>query len=111
MTNEDTAPRLTRSHEEATLERLQQDPGLAAEYLDAILQDGDEGELLEALQRLAKAFGGVGEIADRSDVNAKSLYRALSPQGNPEMKTLVAIFKAMGMRLSVKPIVNTPATA
>jgi probable addiction module antidote protein len=103
--------KLTRSHEEATIERFQQDPGLAADYLDAILQDGDEGELLQALQRLAKAFGGVGEIAERADVNAKSLYRALSPQGNPEMRTLVAILKAMGMRLSIKPIVDTTATA
>ena len=99
--------KLTRSHEDATIERFQQDPGLAADYLDAILQDGDEAELLQALQRLAKAFGGVGEIADRADVNAKSLYRALSSRGNPEMKTLVAILKAMGMRLSVKPIAES----
>jgi probable addiction module antidote protein len=100
--------KLTRSHEEATIERFQQDPVLAADYLDAILQDGDEAELLQALQRFAKAFGGVREIAARADVNAKSLYRALSSQGNPEMKTLVAILKAMGMRLSVKPIEDKP---
>jgi DNA-binding phage protein len=44
--------KLTRSHEEATIERFQKDPDLAAEYLDAILKDGDEGELLQALQRI-----------------------------------------------------------
>jgi probable addiction module antidote protein len=103
--------KLTRSHEDATIERFQKDPELAAEYLDAILKDGDEGELLQALQRLSKAFGGVGEIANRAELNAKSLYRALSAQGNPEMKTLVAILKAMGMRLSVKPIEDTPISA
>jgi len=74
-------------------------------------KDGDEGELLQALQRMSKAFGGVGEIADRAELNAKSLYRALSAQGNPEMKTLVAILKAMGMRLSVKPIEDTRISA
>lgn len=103
--------KLTRSHEDATIERFQRDPELAAEYLDAILQDGDDGEWLQALQRLAKAFGGVAEIALRSDLNTKSLYRALSTQGNPEMKTLVAILKAMGMRLSVKPLLNIGTAA
>ena len=96
--------KLTRSHEDATIERFQKDPELAAEYLESILKDGDEGELPQALQRMSKAFGGVGEIADRAELNAKSLYRALSAQGKPEMKTLVAILKAMGMRLSVKSI-------
>jgi probable addiction module antidote protein len=95
--------KLTRSHEEATIERFRRDPPFAAEYLDAILKDGDEGELLQALQRLSKAFGGVAEIANRAELNTKSLYRALSARGNPEMKTLVAILKAMGMRLSIKP--------
>jgi DNA-binding phage protein len=60
--------KLTRSHEDATIERFQKDPDLAAEYLDAILKDGDEGELLQALQRMSKAFGGVGEIADRAEL-------------------------------------------
>ena len=103
--------KLTRSHEDATIERFQKDPDLAAEYLDAILKDGDESELLQALQRMSKAFGGVGEIADRAELNAKSLYRALSSQGNPEMKTLVAILRAMGMRLSVKPIEDSRISA
>lgn len=49
------ASKLTRSHEDATIERFQKDPELGAEYLDAILKDGDEGELLQALQRLSKA--------------------------------------------------------
>jgi probable addiction module antidote protein len=103
--------KLTRPHEEAVIERFRKDPDFAAEYLDAILQDGDEGELLQALQRLAKAFGGVGEVAERADLNAKSLYRALSTEGNPEMKTLVAILKVMGMRLSVKPLEVTRISA
>jgi probable addiction module antidote protein len=95
-------PEAARSHEEATLERLRRDPELAAEYLDAILQDGDEGALLYALQQVAKAYGGVGLIAERANLNAKTLYRTLSQQGNPEMKTLVAVLKSMGLRLSVR---------
>ncbi|MDP1957628.1 MAG: hypothetical protein Q8J75_05590 [Rhodocyclaceae bacterium] len=37
-------------------------------------------------------------------MNAHTLYRTLSEQGNPELKTLSAILKAMGMRLAVQPI-------
>jgi probable addiction module antidote protein len=59
---------------------------------------------------MSKAFGGVGQIAERSDLNAKSLYRALSARGNPELKTLVAILKAMGMRLSIRPISDAPTS-
>jgi DNA-binding phage protein len=55
--------KLSRSHEDATLERFQRDPDLAAEYLAAVLPDGDEGELLHALQRLTKTFHAASDGA------------------------------------------------
>ena len=51
-----------------------------------------------------KAFGGVQEVARQADVNAHTLYRTLSEKGNPELKTLSAILKAMGMRLAIQPL-------
>jgi DNA-binding phage protein len=45
-----------------------------------------------------KAFGGVQEVARQADVNAHTLYRTLSEKGNPELKTLSVIPKAMGVR-------------
>ena len=48
-----------RSHEEATIESFRRDPEFAAEYLNAVLADGDQEELLVALRRVAAAFGGV----------------------------------------------------
>ena len=93
-----------RTHDEATVEMFRRDPELAAEYLNAVLIDGDETDLMLALRMLSKAFGGVQEIARQADVNAHTLYRTLSAQGNPELKTLSAILKAMGMRLAVQPI-------
>jgi DNA-binding phage protein len=44
--------KLTRPHEEAVIERFRKDPDFAAEYLHAILKDGDEGEILQTLPRL-----------------------------------------------------------
>ncbi len=80
------------------------DPALAAGYLNSVLADGDETDLMLALRSLSKAFGGVQEIARQAELNAHTLYRTLSLQGNPELKTLSAILKAMGMRLAIQPI-------
>ena len=52
-----------RTHDEATVEMFRRDPDLAAEYLNSVLVDGDETDLMLALRSLSKAFGGVQEIA------------------------------------------------
>ena len=93
-----------RSHEEATIASFRDDPEFAAEYLNAVLADGDQQELLLALRRTAEAFGGVPKLAQTANLNATSLYRTLSPRGNPELKSLRALLKAMGMRLAVQPV-------
>ena len=96
--------RTHRSHEEATIEMFQKDPAFAAEYLNAILVDGDETDLMLALRTLSKAFGGLQEVARNAEINANTIYRTLSEKGNPEIKTLSAILKAMGMRVAIQPI-------
>lgn len=100
-----------RTHEEASIEMFRADPDLAAEYLNSVLEDGDETDLLLALRSLSKAFGGVQEVARQAEVNVHTLYRTLSEQGNPELKTLSAILKAMGMRLAVQPIQHSAVQA
>jgi len=99
-----SSSRASRPHEEALIEELRNDPEYTAGYLNAVLQDGDQQELMTALRRVAKAFGGVPKLAEQAELNAKSLYRTLSPQGNPELKSLTSLLKAMGMRLAVQPI-------
>ena len=98
---------LHRSHDEATINSFQKDPQFAAEYLNAILEDGDQQELLTALRYLAAAFGGVPYLAEQAELNAKTLYRTLSPRGNPELKSLLALLKALGLRLAVQPLKPT----
>ena len=94
----------TRSHERATIESFRRHPQFAAEYLNAVLEDGDQDELMVALRRMAAAFGGVGQVAEAADLNATTLYRTLSRRGNPELKSLTAILKAMGLRIAVQPL-------
>ncbi len=107
LSNNSHAP--ARSHEQASIEAFRADPEYAAEYLSAILEDGDQQEVMTALRRITQAFGGVPKLAEQTELNATTLYRTLSPQGNPEMKTLTTMLKALGLRLSVTPITTSHA--
>lgn len=91
-------------HDDVMASLFQEDPGLAAATLDAILADGDQGELLVTLRQMAKAFGGVPTLARSADLNPTQLYRTLSEKGNPELRNLTALLRSMGLRLSVQPL-------
>ena len=43
-------------HDEATAKTLRKNPSFAAEYLNSVLADGNQQELILALRRLAYAF-------------------------------------------------------
>ncbi len=97
-----------RRHDDATVESFKKDPKFAADYLDAVLADGDQEEVLTAIRYMAKAFGGVRGLAKGTKLNATSLYRTLSVRGNPELRGLRSVLAEMGLRLSVRPIANAP---
>lgn len=54
--------------------------------------------------RLEQGIRGIQAVARQTDVNAHTLYRTLSEKGNPELNTLSAILKAMGLRLAIQPL-------
>jgi len=93
-----------RTFDDLIAESFRNDPSYAAELLNDILEDGEPGELLIMLRQMSKAFGGMDEIAKQAQLNGKSLYRTLSAEGNPQVSTLVAVLRAMGMRLAVQPL-------
>ena len=93
-----------RSHDEAMAALYKEDPAYALELLNSILEDGEQGELLIALRQMTKAFGGVQSVAEKANLNPTQLYRTLSEGGNPELRSLSAILKAMGLRLAVERV-------
>ena len=93
-----------KAHDDAMAEMFREDEAFAQHYLNSILEDGDQADLLIALRQMAKAFGGVQKVAEKANLNPTQLYRTLSPEGNPELKSLTAVLKAMGMRLAVQSI-------
>lgn len=99
-----------RAHDDAMAELFHEDTAFATQYLNQILAEGDQADLLIALRQLAKAFGGVSRVAEQAQLNPTQLYRTLSAEGNPELRSLTAVLKAMGMRLSVQPIRSDQAS-
>lgn len=98
----------SRPHDDAVVELLRNDPAFADEYIAAALdeatQPGGRVALLAALRHVAEAQG-MAAVAERAGIPRESLYRALSPtNGNPTVKTLLAILSAAGLKLEVHRI-------
>jgi probable addiction module antidote protein len=93
------------SHHEWEVQELRNDREFAVEYLKAALEcletPEERGGGLLALRAVAEAYGGLGAIAAQAGISRESLYRSLSPKGNPTLKTLIAVLNAVGLRLSV----------
>ena len=79
------------------------DPATAAAYLNAAVNDDDPGAFLQALRNVTDARGGIGAMANIAGLNRQQLYRTLSAGGNPELRSLVKILGASGLRLNVMP--------
>ncbi|MHB1856722.1 MAG: addiction module antidote protein [Acidobacteriaceae bacterium] len=91
------------SHDEALVRELRDNPEFAAEYLRSALEDKDEPRvLLLALQRIAESRGSIAKVAKAAGMERESLYRALSAKGNPRLSTLVAVTRAVGLKLTVE---------
>ena len=91
------------SHDQVVKAKIRKDPEFAAEYLKAAMEDTEVPEvLLIALRRIAEARGGFTKVAKAAGVERESLYRALSKRGNPRLSTLMAVAKAVGLKLTVE---------
>jgi probable addiction module antidote protein len=69
-------------------------------YLEAVFEDGDPALVAAALGDVARAKG-MAEIARSTGLRRESLYKALSPEGNPEFVTVLKVVHALGLRLKV----------
>jgi probable addiction module antidote protein len=94
-------PKGYRLYEESLKEALL-DPQEAAEYLNACLADGSRDVFLLALRQVAEAHG-ISRIAKAAKRGRETLYRTLSGGGNPTLETLLRLFDATGLKLSVAP--------
>jgi probable addiction module antidote protein len=89
----------TRTKSWDPAKHFRNDADIAA-YLDAALEDCDPALFAAALGDITRAKG-MSAIARETGLGRESLYKALSPDGNPEIFTVLKVIKALGFRLHV----------
>lgn len=85
----------TRSYDTANYLRDEQD---MAAYLEAALTGGDAAVIAAALGDIARARG-MTQLARDTGLGRESLYKALSPGGNPEFSTVLKVLNALKIQL------------
>ena len=76
---------------------------MIAEYLNEVLEQGNENDLIIAIGNVAKAMG-MSQIAEKSGLSRPSLYKALSDGAKPQFSTIMKVLKAIGEQVKVNPI-------
>ena len=67
-------------------------------YLNAAFEDGDASVIAAALGDIAKAEG-MSKVAKKTGLGRESLYKALSPDGNPALATILKVLNAFDLNL------------
>lgn len=82
---------------------LKSEEDLAA-FLDACMEAaGDDAAYIAvALGEIARARGGMAQLAKDTGISREGLYKALSQDGNPSLATVLKVVKALGLRLVTK---------
>jgi probable addiction module antidote protein len=78
-------------------EHLESEEDMAA-YLEAAFEEGDSALVAAALGDIARVKG-MTELARETGLGRESLYKALSPSGNPEFATIMKVVEALGLKL------------
>ena len=70
------------------------DPETITTYLTEALESDDPRYIAKALGAVARARGGMAQLARETGITRESLYRALSDTGNPELGTALKVMHA-----------------
>jgi len=65
------------------------------------LETGDTAYIAKALGVVARAKG-MTEIARETGLSREQLYRSFSERGNPTLKTMIAVMRAVGVDMTAK---------
>jgi len=90
-------------------EYLDTDEAIAI-FLQDILESGDPKVIAGGLGDVARAKG-MASLAAAAGLSRESLYRALSEDGNPRLDTLMKVFAALGVKLTVASVEAPPDAA
>lgn len=74
-----------------------------AHFMAGAFETGDSGFIAYALGVVAKAKG-MTQIANQTGLSREQLYRSFSENGNPTLRTTLAVTRALGIELCAKPV-------
>jgi probable addiction module antidote protein len=74
-------------------------------------KDNDVESLLDTLRLVAQAQGGLAKLARKASVSRQALHEALSPKGNPRLRTFQNVLGGLGLRMTVKPVTGKSSRA
>jgi len=75
---------------------------MIAEYLNAVLEEGDNSDVVAAIGHIAKSIG-MTKISDETGLCRPSLYKALSDGAKPQFGTIMKVLKAIGGQVRISP--------
>ncbi len=78
------------------------DKEMIAEYLNTVLEEGNESDIIIAIGYVAKSIG-MTKIANEAGLSRPSLYKALSEGAKPQFETILKVLKAIGGQLRINP--------
>lgn len=76
---------------------------MIAEYLNAVLEEGNNSDIIAAIGHIAKSIG-MTKIAEETGLSRPSLYKALSAGAKPQFETIMKVLKAIGGQINVNPV-------
>ncbi len=76
---------------------------MIAEYLNSVLEEGNDTEIVTAIGHIAKAIG-MTKIAEETGMSRPSLYKALSDGAKPQFSTIMKVLKAVGGQIRINPL-------
>ena len=76
---------------------------MIAEYLNAVLEEGDSQDVINAIGHIAKAIG-MAKIAEETGLSRPSLYKALSDGAKPQFGTIMKVLRAIGGQIKINPV-------
>ena len=76
-------------------------PQAMAIFMADALETGDAAYIAKALGVVARAKG-MAEISAQTGLSREQLYRSFSEKGNPTLKTMLAVMKALGIDMTAK---------
>ena len=76
-----------------------------AEYMAAAFETEDAAFIADAVGVVARAHG-MSDIAKEAGLSREQLYRSFSVSGNPTLKSMLAVMKALGVKVTAEPLAS-----